>query len=180
VSVDQLATVQADFEAYRKRAARDLDQTRLRTRDETAALLVDIVDDCDRALRAIPATDFHIAGGIEQLRDRTIRHFAQLGLICFAEPGEMFDPTRHEAVSVETGPGPDGCIVEVHRRGWERVDDGTLVRTATVTVAKGSDSSEPTYRRRGTPEYICPFGSPGCRGDCLGCTPPPEWSEGAQ
>ena len=103
----------------------------------------------------------------------------------------MFDPRRHEAIAVEAGAGADGSIMRVHRTGWERAD-GYILRPAMVTVLKGSTEpgtsthssmadkldrhpARPRRRRKPThvdPEsYNCPFGIPGCSGDCPGCSP---------
>lgn len=168
----QLASLKEDFDAFRKRANRDIENAKFKGRDDAALKLLELVDDCDRALMHVEEADYdRVVSGLERLRDRTIRTFEQLGLYSFGEKGEVFDPRKHEAVSVESGAGPDGCILRIHRRGWQR-EDGTIVRTAMVTVLKGSESN-PGHRQSGSDDYICPFGTPGCTGDCLGCKPPP-------
>lgn len=170
---------EGDQLAYKKAREKDeLREAQLRGRDEASLSLVDLVDDCDRAIDLMHASNDHskILAGVEQLRRRSIQRFEEVGLRPFGEVGEQFDPHLHEAISTEPSLAPDGTILQVHRRGWQR-EDGRIVRTAMVTVCKGvPERREAKTQRRRVPvsdpvadAYICPFGYPGCRGDCPNC-----------
>jgi molecular chaperone GrpE (heat shock protein) len=151
---------QEEFAAYRERSKLELIEAINRGRDEATLLLVDLVDDCDRALDIIDndrSQDSKIKDGVIQLRDRALRRFAEVGLFPFAETGDFFDPQKHNAIATEDGDGSDGTIVKIHQRGWRR-EDGSVVRTAMVTVLQ-KDSIK----------YQCPFHTPGCQGDCPEC-----------
>ena len=51
--------------------------------------------------------------------------------------GEVFDPTRHEAVAQEQSPHiPDGHVVRQMRKGYKLKD--RILRASTVTVSKGA------------------------------------------
>jgi molecular chaperone GrpE len=151
---------QEEFAAYRERSKLELIEAINRGRDEATLLLVDLVDDCDRALEIIndqESQDNKITDGVMQLRDRALRRFAEVGLFPFAEKGDLFDPQRHNAIATEDGEGADGTIIKIYQRGWRR-EDGSVIRTAMVAVLK-KDSIQ----------YQCPFQTPGCQGDCPEC-----------
>lgn len=135
--------------------------------------LVDVVDDCDRAMELIYSADQRrtIAEGIEQMRKRLLRRFEAAGLRSYGKEGEEFDPRLHEAIGAEPGYGPDNSIIKVHQRGWKDAS-GRVVRPAVVTVCRGTPKEPPPVRAQhsgGAREYICPYGSPGCKGDCPSC-----------
>jgi len=134
--------------------------------------LVDVVDDCDRAMELIYSADQRrtIAEGIEQMRKRLLRRFESAGLRSYGKVGEEFDPHRHEAIGAEPGYGPDNSIIKVHQRGWTD-GRGKVVRPALVTVCRGTPEGPPPVRPQadGARPYICPYGSPGCSGDCPSC-----------
>lgn len=174
-----------DHDALRRRYEREIAAAYERGRDEAVAALVDLVDDCDRALASLAAVSAPAQWclGVEQLRNRALTRFEQLGYVSFMPLGEQFDPNLHEAVAVDQSPGPHGQITAVHRRGWLRNDK--VVLAATVTVRQGEGEADlpvattdsvmqvVTGRRRRRPlrslSYICPHGVAGCVGDCEGC-----------
>jgi hypothetical protein len=165
----------------RARAKEEVAEARKRGRDDAAMGLVDLVDDCDRAIDQMHSSNDHskILVGVEQLRRRTIQRFEEVGLVPYGQVGDVFDPHLHEAISTEAGWAPDNSIIRVHRRGWQR-EDGKIVRTAMVTVCKGTPAGSPPSQggpRRRTARvsdpvadaYVCPYGYPGCAGDCPNC-----------
>jgi molecular chaperone GrpE (heat shock protein) len=188
--------LQAEFNAHKRRSEERVRQARLKGRDETVEQLLDIIDDCDRALdqlRIAGSSGEATVRGVQRLRDRVIRHFARVGYEVFADEGDPFDPQLHEAIAVEAGDGIDGAILKVHRRGWRR-HDGFVLRPAMVTVLRGSTErgsrtsistltdqldqpSRPRRRRKPTTAenesetYTCPWSMPDCDGDCPGCSP---------
>lgn len=175
----QLSTLKADFDGYRRRTREEIAEARERGRDEAVLSLTDVVDDCDRALSLTYANSDHnrLLEGLQQMRDRVVRRFEEVGLQSFGTIGEDFDPHHHNAIATEPSPGTPGRIVRVHQRGWRR-KDGTVVRTAMVTVSAGFaggrqaselggfDDTAPRQRRH---RPACRFGVPGCTGECVDC-----------
>lgn len=184
----QLATLKNDFDNYRRRSQDELAEATQRARDEIAVSLTELVDDCDRALEMTYADSDHnrLLDGLKQMRDRAIGRFAKIGLSAFGKVGDDFDPHLHNAIAAEPAPGKAGRIIKVHQRGWRR-EDGTVVRTAMVTVSNGSgaepdapaaapaiDDAEPRRRHQPSAPFPagperCEFGVPGCVGDCPDC-----------
>lgn len=168
-----------ELKRQRDRLKQEVEEAHLRGRDDAAMSLVELVDDCDRAIELMHSSSDNskVLAGVEQLRKRAIQRFEEVGLVSFGEVGDTFDPHLHEAISAEPGWAPDGSIIRVHRRGWRR-ENGQVVRTAMVTVCKGTPQQplpSRERRRRGKVSdpvrdaYVCPYGYPGCAGDCPSC-----------
>ena len=118
---------------------------------EMASGLFELVDECEQALKALMDLDDPegVQLGLEGMRGKLLRHFERMGYRSVDPLGEDFDPHLHEALAVEAGPGRDGAVVKVHRRGW--FYEETIVVPAQVTVRQGeltADADVPARRRR--------------------------------
>ena len=141
---DQLFRLAADFDNFRKRTARQMEENRKAALEQVLLDFVEVTDNFDRALKsARTAEDMSsIVSGIEQLSKQFFSILEKYGLerIKCEKAGE-FDPHRHEAVQhVETSDVPDNTIVEVYKSGYalnERV-----VRPALVSVARSPEETE--------------------------------------
>jgi molecular chaperone GrpE len=126
----------ADFENYRKRAAREAAGAKERGIAKLALELLPTVDDLDRALAA---TDGHedsdtLASGVKLVHAGVISALARVGIEPFSPVGERFDPQHHEAVAQQPAEGAEpGTIIEVYQRGY-RLGESVL-RPARVVVA---------------------------------------------
>jgi molecular chaperone GrpE len=126
----------ADFENYRKRAAREAAGAKERGIAKLALELLPAVDDLDRALAA---TDGHddsdtLASGVKLVHADVISALARVGIEPFSPVGERFDPQHHEAVAQQPAEGAEpGTIIEVYQRGY-RLGESVL-RPARVVVA---------------------------------------------
>jgi molecular chaperone GrpE len=126
----------ADFENYRKRAAREAAGAKERGIAKLALELLPAVDDLDRALAA---TDGHedsdtLASGVKLVHAGVIAALARVGIEPYSPVGEQFDPQRHEAVAQQPVEGAKpGTIVEVYQRGYRFGD--SILRPARVVVA---------------------------------------------
>jgi molecular chaperone GrpE len=130
----------ADFENYRKRAAREAAAAQERGVAKLAKELLPAVDNLDRALAAAEAQADPgnganpLASGIKLVHADVIAALARVGIEPFSPQGEPFDPQKHEAVAQQPVEGAaPGTIVEVYQRGYSF---GELVlRPARVVVA---------------------------------------------
>jgi|SRR5581483_10161045 len=128
----------ADFENYRKRAARETAAAQERGVAKLAKELLPAVDNLDRALAAAKAgteaPNGNLADGIKLVHADVIAALARVGIEPFSPQGEPFDPQHHEAVAQQPVDGAEpGTIVEVYQRGY-RIGDAVL-RPARVVVA---------------------------------------------
>ena len=146
---DYLALAQrtkADFENYRKRAAREAAAAQERGVAKLARELLPAVDNLYRALAAIGSADpvgegqaatngdGTLASGIKLVQADVIAALARVGIEPFSPVGEPFDPQYHEAVAQQAFEGAEpGTVVEVYQRGY-RIGESVL-RPARVLVA---------------------------------------------
>jgi len=126
---------QADFENFRKRAAREAAVAADRGMAKLAKELLPALDHLDLALRA---AEEHGAGefakGIRQIQDELIGALGRVGIQAYSPKGEPFDPSEHEAMASQPVEGAEsGTVTEVYQQGY-RIN-GTVLRPARVVVA---------------------------------------------
>jgi molecular chaperone GrpE len=136
---DRLLRTTADFENFRKRAAREKQEAIRYANEGLIEKLVPILDSFDMALSAAPPDSTQSAAslqaGIAMIAQQLRSTLAEAGLEEVDAAGQMFDPNRHEAVSqMETDEVPEGQVVRQLRKGYLLKD--RLVRPAGVIVAK--------------------------------------------
>jgi molecular chaperone GrpE len=131
---------QADFENYRKRAAREAALAKERGATKLALELLPAVDNLERALEHAPESDpAHpddgaFVSGIKHVHSDVVAALQRAGIERYSPEGEQFDPTLHEAVAQQPVEGYEpGTVVEVFQRGY-RIGD-SVVRPARVVVA---------------------------------------------
>jgi molecular chaperone GrpE len=127
----------ADFENYRKRAAREAAAAQERGVVKLVKELLPAVDNLDRALKAAAtngeSTD-ELVSGIKLVHAEVIAALGRAGVELYSPVGERFDPTRHEAVAQQEVQGAKaGTVLEVYQRGCRLGD--SVVRPARVVVA---------------------------------------------
>lgn len=131
--VDRLARLQAEFDNYRKREAKERTEYRDYALANTVEQFLPVLDNFHLALRA--------QGSAEQLRsgvDLIVRQMEEivrsLGVQPIPTVATQFDPRLHEAIEmVERDDVPDHQILEEVRRGYTLRD--RLLRPAMVRVA---------------------------------------------
>ena len=128
----------ADFENYRKRAARETAAAQDRGVAKLAKELLPAVDNLDRALEVAQHDGDNgastLVSGIKLVHADVIAALSRLGIERFEPKGEQFDPQRHEAIAQQPVEGAQpGTIVEVYQRGYLLGD--FVIRPARVVVA---------------------------------------------
>jgi len=127
----------ADFENYRKRAAREAAAAQERGVVKLVKELLPAVDNLDRALAAATSnggSSEELVAGIKLVHAEVIAALNRAGVELYSPGGEKFDPTRHEAVAQHPVEGADpGTVVEVYQRGCRLGE--SVIRPARVVVA---------------------------------------------
>jgi len=126
----------ADFENYRKRAARETAAAQERGVVKLTRELLPAVDNLDRAVAAAESANNgdDLASGIKLVHAEVVAALSRAGVELFSPQGEKFDPERHEAVAQQPVEGAEpGTIVEVYQRGCRLGD--SVIRPARVVVA---------------------------------------------
>lgn len=135
---DRWLRLQAEFDNFRKRTARERLHTRTGAVDDVTRAFLPVVDNVDRALAA--ATDQgmdeqHLAGWqlIHQQLYDVLRSF---GVEPMAVVGQPFDPRYHDALTETPHDAiPAGQVAVEVERGYMAGD--RVLRTAKVAVSRG-------------------------------------------
>jgi molecular chaperone GrpE len=126
---------QADFENFRKRAAREAAAASDRGMAKLAKELLPALDHLELALRAAEEHGGgEFAKGIRQIQDELVGALGRVGIQPYSPKGEPFDPSEHEAMASQPVEGAEsGTVTEVYQQGY-RIN-GTVLRPARVVVA---------------------------------------------
>src|SRR5215218_2488142 len=124
--------IQADFENYRKRVAREAAVAGERARSGLVRELLPIVDNLERALASAEEGEQHLAEGVRLVHSELIAVLERNGIQQFDPSGEKFDPAEHEALSVREE-GEAGLVVDVVEKGYRT--NGSVLRPARVVVS---------------------------------------------
>jgi molecular chaperone GrpE len=136
--LDLAQRTQADFENYRKRAARDQAVEGARAKAGLVRELLPVLDNLERALAT--AADGNggvgsVVEGVKLVHSDLIGVLQRSGVEPFDPAGEPFDPTEHEALSTRPVDGTHpGIVVDVVEKGY-RLND-TILRPARVVVSQ--------------------------------------------
>jgi molecular chaperone GrpE len=140
---DQWMRSAADFDNFRKRSRREIEDSRKQGREETLKELLPVFDNLERAVQSADrATDAKaVASGIAMVLRQFVDTVGRLGIQKVPTVGKLFDPTVHEAIQqVETDEHPPGTIVAEVQPGY--IQGERLVRAAMVVVAKPKAKAE--------------------------------------
>jgi molecular chaperone GrpE len=134
---DQLLRTAADFDNFRKRSRRDLEDAERRGREETLRDILSVIDNLERAVEA--ASSATSAAAVAEGVQMVLRQFddvaTRLSLERVKSVGERFDPAQHDAVQqMDTADHPPGTIIAEVQAGYRLGE--RLLRPALVVVAR--------------------------------------------
>jgi molecular chaperone GrpE len=125
---------QADFENYRKRAAREAAAAGERAKSGLVRELLPVVDNLERALASAGDSEQHLAEGVRLVYSELIAVLERHGVEQFDPSGQSFDPGLHEALSTRSEDGAEpGVILDVVEKGYKA--NGSVLRPARVVVS---------------------------------------------
>jgi molecular chaperone GrpE len=125
---------QADFENYRKRAAKETALAGERAKSGLVRELLPVVDNLERALASAGSSEQHLAEGVRLVHSELIAVLERNGVQQFDPSGERFDPGEHEALSMRPQDGAEsGVVLDVVEKGYRA--NGTVLRPARVVVS---------------------------------------------
>jgi molecular chaperone GrpE len=134
---DKFVRLTADFENYKKRAARERQDAVSFANENLLVKLLPILDAFEMALAAAPADAAaqSLQAGIVMISNQLKSVVADAGLEEIDASDKAFDPNLHEAVSEqETADAPEGQVIRQLRKGYKFRN--RLIRPAGVVVAK--------------------------------------------
>ena len=142
---DQLLRSLAEQDNTRRIAQRDIESARNFAVQSFAKSLLEVSDNLTLALQSVPEEE-RTSGdnptlktlfeGIEMTEKGLMKAFEKNGLVKYGEPGETFDPNKHEALYEYPDPEKEaGSIGQVMKAGFMLRD--RVLRPAEVGVIKG-------------------------------------------
>ncbi len=132
----------ADFTNFKRRAQQEQEQREQLFAAQALAPVLHALDSFERAFATLPDTlrGYTWIEGVALVDYQLRRALETQGITeVAAEPGQSFDPTRHQAVGeVETDQQPAGHIAVVVQKGYQTAS--LLVRPALVQVARAPEA----------------------------------------
>ncbi|NLI73296.1 MAG: nucleotide exchange factor GrpE [Euryarchaeota archaeon] len=128
--LDTARRVQAEFENYKKRVAKEREQIISCANERLLCDLLIIYDDLQRALDTNCETD-ELREGVSKIYTNLTNFLEENGVREIPADG-VFDPSCQEALA--TGEGEDGRILEVYQKGYFL--GSRVLRTSKVKVAR--------------------------------------------
>jgi molecular chaperone GrpE len=131
---DRLLRNAAEFENFKKRTKKEMDDAATRGREQLLKELLPALDNLERALKHAPEGD-PLAVGVKQTEKQLLQALEKFGVTRFSSLGKPFDPSQHDAIQqIETGDHAPGSVALEFASGYSL---GTrLLRPAMVAVAK--------------------------------------------
>ncbi len=130
---DSYLRLAADYDNFRKRTLKEKEQSYGNGRADTLEKLLPVYDNLERALNQ-PCADEAFKKGVEMTMTELQNIFNTLGVECFGEVGDPFDPNLHNAIMHnEDDTLGENVISLVFQKGFRMGDK--IIRFAMVQVA---------------------------------------------
>ncbi len=129
---------QADFDNYKKRAAREKEEAIKFANSSLLERLIAIVDNFELGLSAArgEGENSPIFSGMNMVLKQLTDFLAENGLQPIDAEGQKFDPNLHEAIAHEASESvPENTVIRQTRRGYRLKD--RLLRPSSVVVSSG-------------------------------------------
>ena len=123
----------AEYDNFRKRTAKEKEQSYLNGKGDTIEKLLPIYDNLSRALQQDTA-DAAYKKGVEMTMTELLKIFTGLGVEVYGIVGDTFDPNLHNAIMhTDDENFPENTITQVFQQGFKMGEK--ILRFAMVQVA---------------------------------------------
>ena len=141
---DRLLRVSAEFENYKKRNAREMEEFRKFSNQALIREMLSVVDHLELAMNSTDGQktiEKGLVEGLEMTHREILKVFEKFHVTPISAMGQVFDPTYHEAVmQEETDQFPENTVVKELQKGYMIHD--RLLRPSMVVVAKSATSKK--------------------------------------
>lgn len=130
----QMQRLQADFENYKKRTEKDMNEYIKYANEGLILKLIDTYEDLERALKSAEEGE-NLKKGVELIFKNLKKVLKKEGLSEIPAEGEKFDPYKHEALMTEEHEDyENGDVTETLARGYTL--NSKVIKCAMVKVCK--------------------------------------------
>jgi molecular chaperone GrpE len=135
---EALQRERADSENLRRRHDQDMANLRSYVKADVVKDLLPVIDNFERSVKHIPEDlkDNDYIMGIKSILNQFEKVIGDLGVEKIKTVGQPFNPSLHEAVSMEEGEGEQEVVVEELQSGYKIGDQ--VIRHAIVKVKPGT------------------------------------------
>jgi molecular chaperone GrpE len=141
---DRLLRVSAEFDNYKKRSSREMEEFRKFANQSLIKEMLSVVDNLELAINSTnghKAIDKDLLQGLEMTHREILKVFEKFNVKPIDAKGQPFDPTFHEAVmQEETNDSPKNSVINELQRGYMIHD--RLLRPSMVVVAKPKENND--------------------------------------
>ena len=133
---DRVLRLSAEFENYKKRRQRELNEFKKFANEMVFKQLLSVVDNLERAISAAEENiESGLLEGVMLTHKEIITLLETFNVKAIEAQSQTFDPNFHQAVTqVETDEHPDNTVITVLQKGYLLHD--RLIRPAMVVVSK--------------------------------------------
>jgi molecular chaperone GrpE len=147
--LDQAQRARAELVNYRRRTEEELARMQRQAGERIISRLLPAIDDLDRAIESMSEQERSSSWGegIRLVQRKIWSTLESEGVSAIESLGKPFDPSMHEAISMQEGANGATIVVQEYQRGFMLGD--RVLRPAMVVVGKpdndqAEDESEPT------------------------------------
>ena len=141
---DRLLRASAEFENYKKRSSREMEEFRKFANQSLIKEMLSVVDNLELAMNSTnghKAIDKDLLQGLEMTHKEILKVFEKFNVKPIDAKGQPFDPTFHEAVmQEETNDSPKNTVINELQKGYMIHD--RLLRPSMVVVAKPKENND--------------------------------------
>jgi molecular chaperone GrpE len=137
-AIDRWKRAAADFDNFRKRAARERDEYVTLANERLVKELLPILDDLERALAAVGEHEEATVEEGVRLVHRSLASLLQRNGVEEISTEGQFDPHVHEALLSQPSEAEEGSVIDVVQKGYKLGD--RVVRPARVVIAAPIES----------------------------------------
>ncbi len=142
---DRYLRLQAEWDNFRKRTAREREDERERASEALVTKLLPVVDDIELSLDhaakiKLEGAFAEFVDGVSAMHEKFVDILTRAGVEVIDPAGQPFDMNEDQAVAhVEDPTLPANTVRDVYQKGYRM--GGHIIRPATVTVSKGGPES---------------------------------------
>jgi len=142
-SYDRFLRISAEFENYKKRTRREVEDFRKYANESLIKDLLSVVDNLERAVESsnTDSANDQLREGVDLTLKEILKIFEKYQVEPIEALEKAFDPTVHQAVSQEVSEAhPENTVIREFQRGY--TIHGRLLRPAMVVVSKSERAAE--------------------------------------